>query len=53
MKTLQEKKEALLMGARIATSDQVINNDFMSKVQKELEELKAAKEARVSPRTER
>ena len=54
MKTnIEEKKKLMLQGARIATSDQVVNNEFMQKVEKELAELKAEKEARVAPRAER
>lgn len=53
MKNIEAKKEALVRGARIATSEQVSDNDFMQKVQKELDELKSEKLAKVTPRAER
>lgn len=45
-----DKAKAILAGARIATSDQVSNNKFLTETQREWEELQKVKEARVSAR---
>jgi hypothetical protein len=45
--------QQLLEGARIATSDQVVNNEFLTKTQDEVNRLQALQEAQVQPRPTR
>ncbi len=52
-KTKQQREEALLRGARIATSETVNGNQFLHDVQKEWEATQETKLARVTPRLER
>ncbi len=51
----KEKQEALIHGARFATSETVASNKFLDEVQKEWLELQAAKVDRlaITPRRER